>query len=260
MASITLEGLKKTYAGNVAAVKGVDLHIQDGEFVVLVGPSGCGKSTLLRLIAGLESITDGDLNIGGTVVNDLPPRERGVGMVFQSYAIWPHMTVYGNAAFPLQVRKTNLTRAQIKDKVMDVLNAVALDHLVERDATKLSGGQQQRLALARAQVLQEMGLNELALPLLQQAIIQAIGDGAGKRLSDVDAEARAEVGVGDAVVQAEAHHHGLGHLHGPLDCLYELHRRHLFEHACVHGGAGSCGASRVHATDVLSRRAQVVEA
>ena len=98
MASVTLEKVNKVF-GRDHIIKDVDLSIGDGEFVVFVGPSGCGKSTLLRLIAGLESITDGDLNIGGTVVNDLPPRERGVGMVFQSYALYPHMTVYDNMAF-----------------------------------------------------------------------------------------------------------------------------------------------------------------
>jgi len=107
MASITLEGLKKTYSGNVDAVKGIDLAIEDGEFVVLVGPSGCGKSTLLRMVAGLESITDGTLKIGDRVVNQLEPAERDIAMVFQNYALYPHMTVYNNLAYGLKNRKFN---------------------------------------------------------------------------------------------------------------------------------------------------------
>ncbi|BBI47922.1 hypothetical protein HORIV_03430 [Vreelandella olivaria] len=104
MASITLEGLKKTYSGDVHAVKGIDLQIEDGEFVVLVGPSGCGKSTLLRMVAGLETITDGTLKIGDRVVNKLEPAERDIAMVFQNYALYPHMTVYNNLAYGLKNR------------------------------------------------------------------------------------------------------------------------------------------------------------
>ena len=102
MASITLEGLKKTYSGDVYAVKGIDLQIEDGEFVVLVGPSGCGKSTLLRMVAGLETITEGTLKIGDRVVNKLEPAERDIAMVFQNYALYPHMTVYNNLAYGLK--------------------------------------------------------------------------------------------------------------------------------------------------------------
>jgi iron(III) transport system ATP-binding protein len=144
----------------VKAAQNVSFEVPKGMFFTLLGPSGCGKTTTLRSIAGLERPTSGEIEVNGHVVYSsargifVPPNKRNFGMVFQSYAIWPHMTVFANAAFPLEVRKTKLTNAQIRDKVMRVLHAVALDHLAERDATKLSGGQQQRLALARALVME----------------------------------------------------------------------------------------------------------
>ena len=144
----------------VKAAQNVTFEVPKGMFFTLLGPSGCGKTTTLRSIAGLERPTSGDIEVNGTVVYSsgrnifVPPNKRNFGMVFQSYAIWPHMTVFANAAFPLEVRKNKLSKTQIKDKVMSVLHAVALDHLAERDATKLSGGQQQRLALARALVME----------------------------------------------------------------------------------------------------------
>ena len=142
------------------AAQDVAFEAPKGVFFTLLGPSGCGKTTTLRSIAGLERPTSGDIEANGTVVYSssrgifVPPNKRNFGMVFQSYAIWPHMTVFANAAFPLEVRKTKGTKAQMKDKVMGVLHAVGLDHLAERDATRLSGGQQQRLALARALVME----------------------------------------------------------------------------------------------------------
>ncbi len=144
----------------VKAAQDVSIEVPKGSFFTLLGPSGCGKTTTLRSIAGLERPTSGEISVNGRVVYSssqsvfVPPNRRNFGMVFQSYAIWPHMTVFANAAFPLEVRKNKLNRAQIKDKVMSVLNAVGLDHLADRDATKLSGGQQQRLALARALVME----------------------------------------------------------------------------------------------------------
>ncbi|WP_311065843.1 sn-glycerol-3-phosphate import ATP-binding protein UgpC [Halomonas sp. DWK9] len=150
MASITLEGLKKTYAGNVAAVKGVDLHIQDGEFVVLVGPSGCGKSTLLRMVAGLETITEGTLKIGERVVNQLEPAERDIAMVFQNYALYPHMTVYNNLAYGLKNR--GFKKDDIEQRVRAAAKMLEIEDFLERKPRKLSGGQRQRVAMGRALV------------------------------------------------------------------------------------------------------------
>jgi iron(III) transport system ATP-binding protein len=144
----------------VKAAQNVTFEVPEGELFTLLGPSGCGKTTTLRSIAGLERPTSGEIQVSGRVVYSsqkgvfIPPNKRDFGMVFQSYAIWPHMNVYQNAAFPLEVRSSKLNRQQMRDKVMRVLNAVALDHLADREATKLSGGQQQRLALARALVME----------------------------------------------------------------------------------------------------------
>ncbi|TVP42507.1 MAG: sn-glycerol-3-phosphate ABC transporter ATP-binding protein UgpC [Halomonas sp.] len=147
MASVTLNKVNKVF-GRDHIINDVDLHIGDGEFVVFVGPSGCGKSTLLRLIAGLESISDGDLSIGDTVVNDLPPRERGVGMVFQSYALYPHMTVYDNMAFGLKLAKT--AKETVHERVMTTAKILQLEELLHRKPKALSGGQRQRVAMGRA--------------------------------------------------------------------------------------------------------------
>ncbi|MCL7940296.1 sn-glycerol-3-phosphate ABC transporter ATP-binding protein UgpC [Halomonas sp. ATCH28] len=147
MASVTLEKLNKTF-GHDHIIKDVDLQVGNGEFVVFVGPSGCGKSTLLRLIAGLESISDGELKIGADVVNDLPPRERGVGMVFQSYALYPHMTVYENMAFGLKLAK--MAKETVDDRVMATARILQLEELLHRKPKELSGGQRQRVAMGRA--------------------------------------------------------------------------------------------------------------
>ena len=144
----------------VKAAQDVNIEVPEGHFFTLLGPSGCGKTTTLRSIAGLERPNAGTITVGDTVVFSaskgifVPPNQRGFGMVFQSYAIWPHMDVFGNTAFPLQVGKQRLSRAEINTRVMRVLTAVQLDHLRDREATKLSGGQQQRLALARALVME----------------------------------------------------------------------------------------------------------
>jgi multiple sugar transport system ATP-binding protein len=147
MAAITLTGLKKSY-GNAHVIKGVDITIEDGEFCVFVGPSGCGKSTLLRMIAGLEDISGGTLNIGGRVVNDLPPKDRGVAMVFQSYAIFPHMTVRENVAFGLTIAGDD--KATKDAKVAEAARILQMEHLLDRRPSQLSGGQRQRVAIGRA--------------------------------------------------------------------------------------------------------------
>ncbi|TIM23352.1 MAG: ATP-binding cassette domain-containing protein [Mesorhizobium sp.] len=147
MAEVSLKGVKKSF-GRVEIIKGVDIHINDGEFVVFVGPSGCGKSTLLRMIAGLEDITEGTLEIGGRVVNQLQPKQRGVAMVFQSYAIFPHMTVRENIAFGLTI--AGASRQEKQQKVAEAARILQMEHLLDRRPSQLSGGQRQRVAVARA--------------------------------------------------------------------------------------------------------------
>jgi multiple sugar transport system ATP-binding protein len=147
MAQVSLSGLKKNY-GAAEIIKGVDIEIADGEFTVFVGPSGCGKSTLLRMIAGLEDISGGTLSIGGRVVNDLPPKDRSIAMVFQSYAIFPHMTVRENLAFGLTI--ANAPKAEKDAKVAEAARILQMEHLLERRPSQLSGGQRQRVAIGRA--------------------------------------------------------------------------------------------------------------
>ena len=147
MAEVTLAGVVKDF-GPVRILHGVDLHIQDGEFMVFVGPSGCGKSTLLRVIAGLEDISAGELRVGGRVVNDVPPAERGIAMVFQSYALYPHMSLYDNMAFGLKLAK--VPKDEIDREVHNAARLLHIDHLLERKPKDLSGGQRQRVAIGRA--------------------------------------------------------------------------------------------------------------
>ena len=147
MASVSIRNVKKAY-GATQVIHGVDVAIEDGEFVVLVGPSGCGKSTLLRMIAGLESITGGEIAIGPKVVNDIPPKERDIAMVFQQYALYPHMTVAQNMAFSLRLR--NAPQSEIDERVKNASRILGLDKLLERYPRALSGGQRQRVAMGRA--------------------------------------------------------------------------------------------------------------
>ena len=148
MAQIELERLTKTFAGGVTAVDDVSLAIGDGEFVVLVGPSGCGKSTLLRMIAGLEDASEGTIRVGGTDVTDLAPRKRDIAMVFQTYALYPHMTVRQNIGYGLKVRRT--PKAEARKRVDEVAELLGLGDLLERRPAQLSGGQRQRVAMGRA--------------------------------------------------------------------------------------------------------------
>ncbi|HLR36006.1 MAG TPA: sn-glycerol-3-phosphate ABC transporter ATP-binding protein UgpC [Tissierellales bacterium] len=150
MGSITLKSLNKIYPGGVKAVKDFSLEIQDKEFMVLVGPSGCGKSTVLRMIAGLEEITSGDLYINDQLVNGIAPKDRDIAMVFQNYALYPHMTVYKNLAFALSLRK--LPKEEIDVRVRKTAKILELEELLERKPKALSGGQRQRVALGRAMV------------------------------------------------------------------------------------------------------------
>jgi len=148
MAAITLKNINKEYGDGYAAVKDVSLDIGDGEFMILVGPSGCGKSTVLRMIVGLEDITSGDIEIGGQRVNEQAPRDRNLSMVFQNYALYPHLTVFENIAFPLRLAKT--PDAQVDERVRNAADLLELEEHLERKPANLSGGQRQRVAMGRA--------------------------------------------------------------------------------------------------------------
>ena len=174
MAAVTLRGVSKTYSGKTAAVKSVSLEIADGEFVVLVGPSGCGKTTTLRMIAGLEDVSEGEIQIGKAVVNRVPPKDRNIAMVFQNYALYPHMTVYRNMAFGLELRYRSdwwsriwlamsqpklaaemaEQRSGIRPRVEGTAEMLGIKHLLDRKPGQLSGGEKQRVALGRAIVRQ----------------------------------------------------------------------------------------------------------
>src|SRR5512144_2201559 len=147
MASVAIRDVRKAF-GATAVIHGVDISIRDGEFVVLVGPSGCGKSTLLRMIAGLENITGGEIRIGDRVVNRLPPKERDVAMVFQNYALYPHMTVADNMAFSMKLR--GAPKSEIDERVNRAASILGLTQLLQRFPRQLSGGQRQRVAMGRA--------------------------------------------------------------------------------------------------------------
>ncbi|MEO5795219.1 MAG: sn-glycerol-3-phosphate ABC transporter ATP-binding protein UgpC [Rhodoferax sp.] len=148
MTQITLQSIQKNYAGSVQVIRDVDLDIAAGEFCVFLGPSGCGKSTLLRMIAGIESITAGDLHIGGVHMNEVPPAEREVAMVFQNYALYPHMSLYENMAFGL--RQAKVDKAEIHRRVSEAAEVLQITHMLDRLPKALSGGQRQRVAIGRA--------------------------------------------------------------------------------------------------------------
>ena len=148
MADVTFKNIKKVYGADVVAVEDFNLNVKDKEFIVLVGPSGCGKSTSLRMVAGLESITEGEIYIGDRLINEVAPKNRGIAMVFQSYALYPHMTVYDNMAFSLKMRK--FPKHEIEDRVLEAARILELEELLDRKPKALSGGQRQRVALGRA--------------------------------------------------------------------------------------------------------------
>src|SRR3954468_20887040 len=148
MAQVLLDKVSKIYPGGVKAVDAIDLAIKDQEFIVLVGPSGCGKSTTLRMVAGLEEISGGTIRIGERIVNDVPPKDRDIAMVFQNYALYPHMSVYKNMAFGLKLR--GMPKAQIQQRVTEAAKILDIEHLLERKPKALSGGQRQRVAVGRA--------------------------------------------------------------------------------------------------------------
>ena len=150
MAQVSLVRVNKVYPGNIQAVSNVNLSIERREFIVLVGPSGCGKTTILRMIAGLEEITQGKVYIGDKLVNEVPPKDRDIAMVFQNYALYPHMTVFQNMAFALKLRK--YPKSEIESRVNDAAEILGIKPLLERKPKELSGGQRQRVAIARALV------------------------------------------------------------------------------------------------------------
>lgn len=148
MANVSIKQLRKSYDGKQDVLAGINLDVKDGEFCVLVGPSGCGKSTLLRMLCGLEDVTDGEIAIGNQIVNHLPPAERGIAMVFQSYALYPHMTVYKNMAFGLKIAGAD--KNSIDQQIRHAAGILKIDHLLDRLPRALSGGQRQRVAIGRA--------------------------------------------------------------------------------------------------------------
>ncbi|MBR0850508.1 sn-glycerol-3-phosphate import ATP-binding protein UgpC [Bradyrhizobium diazoefficiens] len=152
MANVTLRNVRKTYPGGFEAIKGVDVDVGDGQFCVLVGPSGCGKSTLLRMVAGLETVTGGEIDIGGKIVNQVEPADRDIAMVFQNYALYPHMSVYNNMAYGL--RNRGMKEDEIKSRVEEAARVLELSPMLERKPRQLSGGQRQRVAMGRAIVRQ----------------------------------------------------------------------------------------------------------
>jgi sn-glycerol 3-phosphate transport system ATP-binding protein len=152
MANVTLRDVRKTYPGGFEAIKGIGLEVGDGQFCVLVGPSGCGKSTLLRMVAGLETITSGEIDIGGRIVNQIEPAERDIAMVFQNYALYPHMSVYNNMAYGL--RNRDMPKPEIETRVQEAARILEIGPMLERKPGQLSGGQRQRVAMGRAIVRQ----------------------------------------------------------------------------------------------------------
>jgi len=152
MANVTLRSVRKAYPNGFEAIKGVDVEVADGQFCVLVGPSGCGKSTLLRMVAGLETITSGEIEIGGRIVNQVEPADRDIAMVFQNYALYPHMSVYNNMAYGL--RNRGMPKGEIDTRVQDAARILELSTMLDRKPGQLSGGQRQRVAMGRAIVRQ----------------------------------------------------------------------------------------------------------
>ncbi|MFY9956571.1 sn-glycerol-3-phosphate import ATP-binding protein UgpC [Bradyrhizobium sp.] len=152
MANVALRNVQKTYPGSVEAIKGISFEVDDGQFCVLVGPSGCGKSTLLRMVAGLETITSGEIDIGGRIVNQIEPAERDIAMVFQNYALYPHMSVYNNMAYGL--RNRGMPKGEIDSRVQEAARILEIGPMLDRKPRQLSGGQRQRVAMGRAIVRQ----------------------------------------------------------------------------------------------------------
>jgi multiple sugar transport system ATP-binding protein len=198
MAKISLQNIRKVYPGGVEVVPKLNLEIADKEFVVLVGPSGCGKSTTLRMIAGLEEITDGDMYIGERRVNDVAPKDRNIAMVFQSYALYPHMTVYKNMAFGLSLQK--MPKDEIDRKVHEVAKILDLEHLLNRKPKALSGGQRQRVALGRAMVREPLSNLDAKLRTSMRAEIARLHKRLGTTFVYVTHDQTEAMTMGDRIV------------------------------------------------------------
>jgi multiple sugar transport system ATP-binding protein len=270
MSQLRIDALWKTYPGGVTAVRGVSLAVDEGELVVLLGPSGCGKSTVLRMIAGLEDISAGTIELDGRVLNDLPERDRDIAMVFQSYALYPHMTVAGNIGYPLKHRKVR-TRERRK-RVEDVASVLELQDVLDRKPGELSGGQRQRVAMARAMVreprlfLLDEPLSNLdaALRIQMRTEIHALQRRLGVGMVYVTHDQTEAMTLGDRVVVMR--HGQLQQIGAPED----VYRRPmnvfvagfmgspgmtLFEAPVVEGPAVVCGEQLVH-IDERELRAQ----
>ena len=200
MAKVELKGIGKIYDGNVRAVDNANITIEDQEFVIFVGPSGCGKSTTLRMVAGLEDISEGELYIDQELMNDVPPKDRNIAMVFQNYALYPHMTVYDNMAFGLKIRKFD--KAEIERRVNEAARILDIEKLLDRKPKALSGGQRQRVAVGRAIV------REPKVFLFDEP------------LSNLDAKLRAQMRT-----ELSKIHHIFPVVHWPVDCLCSVMMR-----------------------------------
>ncbi|SUV84567.1 sn-glycerol-3-phosphate transport ATP-binding protein [Bordetella pertussis] len=176
MATLSFRNVKKTYAGNVPVIHGIDMDVADGEFIVIVGPSGCGKSTLMRMVAGLETVTEGEILIDDKVVNTLEPAERDIAMVFQNYALYPHMSVFDNMAYGLKIRR--LPKDEIRKRVEAAAQILELGKLLDRRPRALSGGQRQRVAMGRANRARTQGI-PVRRAAVQPGRQAARGDAAG---------------------------------------------------------------------------------
>ena len=256
MAQIALDHVEKVYAGGVKALDDLNLEVKEGEFMVLVGPSGCGKSTALRSIAGLEEITGGTISIGERVVNDLPPKDRDIAMVFQNYALYPHMTVAENLAFGLKLRHT--PKAEIKRRVDEAAELLGLEPYLKRKPAALSGGQRQRVAMGRAIVrepaafLMDEPLSNLdaKLRVSMRAALNQLHERLGTTTVYVTHDQVEAMTLGDRVCvlrdwQAAAGRHPAGAVRRPGQPVRRrVHR--LARDELRHGGAGPRRRPRSH--------------
>ena len=202
MASIILKNVNKTYNNDTVVVPNINLEIKDKEFIILVGPSGCGKSTTLRMIAGLEEITNGELWIGDRLVNDVPSKDRDIAMVFQNYALYPHMTVFQNMGFGLELRKVD--KEKVCKRVTEVATILDIEHLLNRKPKALSGGQRQRVALGRAMVRDPEVFLLAAKKLGVKAEDCIVFEDAVAGIEAANAAKMISIGIGDENVLSEA--------------------------------------------------------
>src|SRR5258706_6723503 len=204
MAAVSLKDVRKSYTSDLQVIHGVSMEIKDGEFIVILGPSGCGKSTLLRMVAGLETISAGEIVIGGRVVNDLEPKDRDIAMVFQNYALYPHMSVYDNMAYGLRIK--GLAATEIDGRVKRAAEVLELSKFLERKPRALSGGQRQRVAMGRAIV------REPAVFLVDEP------------LSNLDAKLPGQMGAGLQALDRRLGRTSLHVTHEQVEAVTHAHR------------------------------------